>query len=570
MLKTYSPRQTAYLRRLADQLVRESATRVARSPAGATPDRVPAWQWIAENFVVPDADTLQARPFIVFPWVARVLLDILPDDEAHLPYQLVVYSTVKKSGKTALNGAIHANLMFNRAPAGAELYTFANSKEQSTGRVFKAVRYAVEASPGLMGRCRDVLETIIRMANGTTLTSMAAMHANIAGANPYASGWTELWGYEHEKEMRAWHEMTPPPTIRDSMRIVDTYAGYEGESGLLNRIEDQAKAAGRLHTDGYELPPEYRSYARALAAADPELATFLLPPRDRGRGPVRYPDPLPVYVDEAARLYAFWDEGEGARRMPWQSGERGRRYYAAQASDLDDNAFSRLHLNKRSRRGGQFCDMTTWRARGGVEPWKPGDPDVIFLAGDTAMRSDHMALVGTRIRGGRPEICFVQDWAPAPDERAGGKRTIDPAAIIPALESLAMQGMVIALWVYDPYQFHAVALELSGRGFTVREFEQGTPRLEADTALWRRIRDGGIAHCDNPHLDAAVEAADAVQSPGPTGDRMRLRIVKGSGKVDALVAASMSVWAALEIGGARWEVYDDDDEGLAPHDEGEE
>ena len=77
----------------------------------------PAWRWIAENYLVRDGDTGKPVPFIVFPWIARILQDVLPENLDHLPYSLAVLSTLKKSGKTSLNGAIAAYLLFERGPA---------------------------------------------------------------------------------------------------------------------------------------------------------------------------------------------------------------------------------------------------------------------------------------------------------------------------------------------------------------------------------------------------------------------------------------------------------------------
>lgn len=511
-------------------------------PGGAT---MPAWHWIGEHFQIIDAETGRPRPFIVWPWMARVLCDVLPDD-GEMPYGLLVYSAPKKSGKTGLNAAIAAELLFNRAPDGAELYNFANSREQSTGRVFRAVKYAIEHDSRLLDRCSSVLETIIRLRNGTFLQALAAMHANIAGANPYYSGWTELWGYEHEKELRAWAEMTPPPTIQHSLRVVDTYAGYEGESGLLNQLEDQAKAAARLHSDGFELPAEYRTYAKTVIEGAPELAQFLLPPGDRSRGPVAFDYPLPVYADEESRLYAFWDEGIEARRVPWQLGDRGRRYYASEEKTQLPQQYQRLHLNRRARRGGQFVSISVWDSLPRCQGWQPGDRDAVVLAVDAATKDDHMALVGARVRDRRPEECYSLEWSPEADDRASGASVIDPRAARTEILRLRDAGMRILAVAYDPYQFHSTALELAADGIRTIEVTQGQPRLESDTLLSTLIRDGKLAHTANAIMRTAVENANALVEPGKTGDERRIRIVKGSGKVDPLVALSMAVWVALD------------------------
>lgn len=511
---------------------------------------VPAWRWIAENFSVPDAEAGRPSRFVVFPWSSRILLDLFPTGHQVFPYNLAIISVVKKSGKTSLNAAIATYLLMARAPDGAELYTFANSKEQSVGRIFKAVKYAVEHNPELMEAChggRGVLETLIRRSNGSSLTAMAAMHANIAGASPYYSGWSELWGYEHEKELRAWSEMTPPPTISNAIRVVDTYAGYEGESGLLNGIEDHAKASQRLYGHGYSLPADYRAYALEEIERAPELADFLLPPDDRGQGDVVFRTPLPVYHDPQARLYAYWDEGEAARRMPWQTGSRGQAYYEAEkrAPGMTDTMFDRLHLNKRAKRGGQFVSIATWDQLPIVDEWREGDQDAIYLAVDAATRDDHMSLVGVRLRDLRPEQCYLANWLPSPDTRdATGKLSIDPAAAVDHVLGLRARGMNIFGVAYDPYQFHSNALTLASYGIPIHEFTQGVPRLEADTSLRERIQNGTIAHTGNPYLRAAVEAANMLEEKGKTGEGRQLRIIKGSGKVDPLVALSMAVWYA--------------------------
>lgn len=507
----------------------------------------PAWRWIAENYLVRDGDTGKPVPFIVFPWIARILLDVLPENLDYLPYSLAVLSTLKKSGKTSLNGAIAAYLLFERGPAGSEHYVFANSQDQSVGRVFAMVKYAAERNQRMREACESIQGTSIRLRNGAFIAAQAAVNANVAGANPYASYYTELWGYVHENELRTWDEMTPPPTVVNSIRVVDTYAGYEGESTLLNGIEDRLRAGRRLYQDGYTLPAAYLSLAEGQIRRDPSLARFLMPDSQEG-DTLRYNTPLPCYVDDVGRSYGYWDEGEDARRLPWQQGELGRRYYAEQERTLPEGAFRRFHLNLRAKRGGQFVPMASWDMLPECEAWQPGDRRPVVLGLDAAVKRDHMALVGVRMRGAMPEVCYVREWEPTADARAGGARVIDPAAALAELRRLKAAGMRIAAVAYDPYQLASVALEAASEGFAMREFNQGPPRLLADTALRDRIVTGGLAHTHDPVLRSAVESADAREQGIKAGEGGRWRIVKGTGKVDSLVALSMALHQAT--GGA--------------------
>jgi len=530
---------------LLNRMVHDFRAGLAGDAADGAP-APPAWRWIADNFLVKDANTGKATPLIVFPWMARVLLDVFPDDQQHIPYSLLVYSTVKKSGKTAVNGAIAAYLVFRRAPPGSEMYVFANSEEQSVGRVFAALKYAVEKNPALRRLCTATLpETSIRLRNGSSVKAMAAMHANIAGANPYYSAWTELWGYVHPLERRAWEEMTPPPTVRNSIRVVDTYAGYEGESSLLNDIEDRLKAGERLYVDGYTLPSGYLDYADDVMARAPELRPYMMPDAKR-RDALVYNTPLPCYVDHDGRAYGLWDEGAAARRMPWQHDVLGERYYREQETNLLPGSFQRLHLNRRAKRGGQYVPLAMWKMLEQCEAWKEGDHRPVVLAIDAATHNDHMAMVGARQAGGVPEECYAREWTPQPDPRAGGKAVIVPSDALVELRRLRNAGMRIVAVAYDPYQFHDVALRAAAEGFKMVEFPQQARRALADTYLRQIIVNGGLRHTHDPALEAAVENADAIEERGRTGDEKRIRIVKGAGKVDPLVALSMAVWTATQ------------------------
>lgn len=63
------------------------------------------------------------------------------------------------------------------------------------------------------------------------------------------SSFDELWGYTSERSRRLWDEMVPSPVPRVSCRLITTYAGFEGESTLLEELYKRGLAQQEVGTD---------------------------------------------------------------------------------------------------------------------------------------------------------------------------------------------------------------------------------------------------------------------------------------------------------------------------------
>jgi hypothetical protein len=71
---------------------------------------------------------------------------------------------------------------------------------------------------------------------------LASDAASAAGANPVITCFDELWGYTSERSRRLWDEMVPPPTRKIACRLAISYAGFSGESLLLEEIYKRGMA----------------------------------------------------------------------------------------------------------------------------------------------------------------------------------------------------------------------------------------------------------------------------------------------------------------------------------------
>lgn len=178
-------------------------------------------------------------PFELFPRQERFLLEafrLTPEGRLLYPEQVVGWP--KKSGKTATAGM---SLLYAICVLGgqyAEGYCCANDLEQSQGRVFQAAARMVEASPMLRKNlARPITRDAIEFKAGQIIRALANDYAGAAGGAPTYVVFDELWAYTSERSHRLWDEMVVPvPTRKISGRLTVTYAGFEGESDLLEQL----------------------------------------------------------------------------------------------------------------------------------------------------------------------------------------------------------------------------------------------------------------------------------------------------------------------------------------------
>src|SRR5262249_28131204 len=118
----------------------------------------------------------------------------------------------------------------------AEGYCVANDLEQATSRVFLQVKRIVEASPLLKREAKLTADRVTFPALDASIVAIAADAARAAGGNPTISCFDELWGYTSERSRRLWDEMVTSPARKISARLVVSYAGFTGESVLLEEL----------------------------------------------------------------------------------------------------------------------------------------------------------------------------------------------------------------------------------------------------------------------------------------------------------------------------------------------
>jgi hypothetical protein len=461
--------------------------------------------WIEAN--VYDSSTVSlagwdyshARLLRLEEYQRRILSAVLtPDESGRFPYRTVVWSQIKKSGKTQIAGAVGA-WWASEIEAPNLVLCLANDEEQSAGRIFSAMAPTVYKLTGDFPVGKTA-KPEIRLPNGTVIKALPNNYAGEAGANYGLTLWSELWAYTSERSRRLFDELMPVPTRRNSVRWVETYAGFEDESDLLLEI-----------------------FLKVFR----DTSESSLTPRARR---VTGLEDLPCYEVPDEGLFVFWDH---ERRMTWQQGEAGDRYYREMAASLRPSAYIRLCENRWQKSAGDFIPDDWYRRSLSLS-----GPTLnqMILAADASQRHDTTSLVGMRREGDRYRTCYVKVWNPH-------GRDIDLDETLTAeILALSEQGLIDELW-YDPYQLHQIMLNLRKHGIEAKEFPQGEERVRADTFLWKLYRDGAIDNYPDPDLADHIRAAKAKEQ-----ENERLRIVKGTasnaGKVDAVVAQSMAAYKA--------------------------
>jgi hypothetical protein len=85
------------------------------------------------------------------------------DSDGRLPYDTILYSCIKKSGKTTLNGAVTLAWGFTQE-APNEILILANDLEQTLARVFRTMEGIIQAQPRVAARSRSAEQALSTVA----------------------------------------------------------------------------------------------------------------------------------------------------------------------------------------------------------------------------------------------------------------------------------------------------------------------------------------------------------------------------------------------------------------------
>lgn len=441
------------------------------------------------------------KPFRLMPHQREILrLAFQFDVDGRLPYDTIMYSCPKKSGKTTENAALTLWWALTQE-SDNEILICANDFDQAQARVFKTITRLLKRNPEL-GHGAAIQSDKIILDNGTTIQAIASEYAGAAGSNHGLTSWDELWGYVSESSRRLYEELSPVPTRKNSIRLITSYAGWENESDLLMGLYKQGVSQ--------EEHPE-------------------------GQGERIHPE-LPIYANREARLFCYWDHEP---RMPWQT----QAYYRTQKRTLRPGTYLRLHENRWATAEERFITPELWDpcVDRTLSPMLPNFDHPLFVGVDASTKHDSSAVVAVRWdeKGEKLVLASHRIWKPTPREPLNLEETIE--AHLRDLHGRYSVAEILA----DPYQLHRSITTLQAAGLPIREFPQTTANT---TAMGQVVFD--LLNGKNiklyPAEDLRQHALNTVAVESSRG--WRIAKEKAGSKIDAIVALSMACVAAIRHG----------------------
>lgn len=446
------------------------------------------------------------------------------DASGSFDFDEMLYSTVKKSGKTEIGGGVGEWLALFE-PGLPEIYVIANDKEQSRTRAFNTIRQQIvpERNTGrprnpfiaqMLRPLRDTIET----SDGGFIKTVAVDFAGESGANPTASLWDELWGVDRETQRRLWDEFTPVPTRLNSIRFVTTYAGFVGESELLHEL-----------------------YVRIVGGD-----------KESERKKRRIHPTLPIYASKDGRSIAYWDDGDEAHRMPWQT----PRYYAGEKARLRPPAYERLHRNKWVTAETNFITADEYDALP-VQPRQTIEGIArnhapIYLSVDAAHKRDSTAASAIEFvpvfgPGGAFMLRLADHaiWRPNPGR---GEVVIPDETAEPWIRERIHAGWNVKGIAYDPAHFETPAARLK-RDFPQIDVRQITQSVANLTTLGSTLFDA--IHYRSFIVYDAPDVREHFLNAKATDTGVGFRLIKGANeanKIDAAISIGMGMMLATERG----------------------
>lgn len=483
--------------------------------------------WMESNFITGQTDHTKIKLEEFQRRVLRKVFTINPLT-GRFPYRTVFYSAPKKSGKSTVGAAAGCYFAQNVEAPNA-VYVLANDREQSMGRIFKMMTPTLKA----LGARTDGKYKFI-LPNGTEVQANTSDPEKEAGGSYGLTIWDELWAYKSERANLLFDELMPVATRNISMRLIVTYAGFEDSSDLL------LKYYLKVFKDTTET--ELAEGARPV----PGLEDITTTDGEGNRIPCCY---------EVPKLGIFY-YNDHDKRMSWQQGERGEALSAETESLLTETNAYRLMHNRWQLTESRLLEPEAL-ARSFLNP--PPQSRAMTFAADAGWKHDCSGLVGVYEDGMRYKTGYAKAWKPLPGSPLDLEETLMNeilrlwrAGLILRREMMVGEKKMvdkehltcIDVW-YDPTQMHQVAMNLRKKHkLLMAEFDQGKPRLLADSFLLQQYNESNIDNIDDDDLQSHLKAARAVNQVSSATDL--IRIVKGTGEhakpIDLAVAQSMAVY----------------------------
>src|SRR5262249_55916439 len=276
-------------------------------------------------------------------------------------YLTRLWSEIKKSGKTFLAACILIAECYTRRYCEATIV--ANDMEQSQSRVFATAVMLCELNPELKASVIKVTANEIRFSNGSVIRAVASEYKGAAGGRQVVTCFDELWAFDSERMTRLFDEMRPPPTESGAYILIVSYAGFSGESTVLESLYERAMKAKKIH----------RTYE--------------------------------VTVDGS--FICFWSH---TARQPWQT----REWLKNEEKDLASrpNQFRRLYRNEWVSSESTFITGDAWDNcvdRSIIPMLSDG---VLHLGVDIGVKSDTTGVVGVVREGHRIKVALHKCWKP--------------------------------------------------------------------------------------------------------------------------------------------------------------
>jgi phage terminase large subunit-like protein len=433
-------------------------------------------------------DTETRQPFVLLP-AERAFLEhaFTLRSDGKLLYTEWLYSAPKKSGKTTFAALVIITVVLLFGGSYPEAFALANDQEQAQSRVFEFIKRIILASPLLRDEAQITQYKIAFPTFDATIQAIASDAGSAAGSNPVISCFDELWNYTTERSRRLWDEMNMPPTRKIACRLTVTYAGFEGESVLLEELYRRGKQQPLIGDDLYA-----------------------------GDG-----------------LLMFWSHKPVA---PWQDEAWLQDMRRQRAS-----VYQRHVLNEFASSSSQFVDLGKWDAcvRPELSMVHAELFTDIFVGVDASIKHDATAICVTTFDKNTQMVRLLKHavYQPSPEQPLDFELTVESYLI-----DLQRKFMVRKI-LFDPYQLASVMQRLAKQGLPVEEFAQSSPNLTAASQnLFDLIQSQALVLYPDDAMRLAVSRAVAVETP------RGWRIGKQSQafKIDTIVALAMSAYAAVQ------------------------